>query len=429
VASIAVVVPTKLAGFSAATFTAGVQQAYRLAIATEAGNISVDKVIISNVRDARRSRLLGEHPGNRDLNVVLAAVDFDTSFSVADAAAATAMTATVAAVTPAAIKPQLVAQLKVVQASGDFADVASVDVDAIALAINVAQQAAAIFTQAVTGTPTPAPPPPANPFECVPDGWWSGKIGGAMMAGVVVAFWGWGKHVGRKKNSARLTMAEVHKVATFTSSETAILALAMVDFISDCLFIADRFRCRHNGVALDGRYADLALLATASSVGLGLLIVFGILCVHSGSFAEDGDTNGFTDGRTNGFNKALLFLCATHLDLLKLLPWDSTARDNGYEGLPTKALFLLHFVTLLENSAQVSIQYMFIADGGSWDGWMTLAAIISSGASVLYGVYSRLIRSCFGAAPNRGSMGSGRTPAATATGRTVAAQAAQQGIV
>ncbi|MDE0948153.1 MAG: hypothetical protein OSA39_15115, partial [Sphingobium sp.] len=141
----------------------------------------------------------------------------------------TAMTATVTAVTPAAIKPQLVAQLKVVQASSDFADVASVDVDAIALAINVAQQAAAIFTQAVTGTPTPAPPPPANPFECVPDGWWSGKIGGAMMAGVVVAFWGWGKHVGRKKNSARLTMAEVHKVATFTSSETAILALAMVD--------------------------------------------------------------------------------------------------------------------------------------------------------------------------------------------------------
>ena len=153
----AVVVPTKLTGFSKATFTAGVQQAYRLTIAAEAST-SVDNVILSNIRDVAagsgRRRLDGSDGDASPLRrreLSAGAVDFDTSIAVADAAAATAMQTTVKAVTPTQLKATLVTQLRVVKDSGNFADVVAVDVAAIASAIVVAPDMAAIATQTVTG--------------------------------------------------------------------------------------------------------------------------------------------------------------------------------------------------------------------------------------------------------------------------------------
>ena len=155
VASIAVVVPTTLIGFSKNTFTAGVQQAYRLTIAAEA-NVTVAEVIISNIRDEPHTRAGREDNSGRKLAAT--AVAFDMSISVADTAAATAMTNTINNTTPAALKVQLVTQLRLVQAMGDFADVASVNIDAIASAITVHPQTDTILMQVVTGAPTPAPP-------------------------------------------------------------------------------------------------------------------------------------------------------------------------------------------------------------------------------------------------------------------------------
>jgi hypothetical protein len=129
-----VVVPTKLAGFTPATFTKGPQRAFRQTIASDAGT-TVDKVIITNIRAARR-RLGEEH---REL--AAAAVDFDTSISVANAAAATAMKTVVAAITPATIKAKFVAELKTAKASGEFPAMASVNVVALASTIAVTKQA------------------------------------------------------------------------------------------------------------------------------------------------------------------------------------------------------------------------------------------------------------------------------------------------
>ena len=172
VASRAVLIPTKVTGFSLATFTAGVQQAYREAVASAAGGIDVAKVLLSNIRSAARRELASRsEPAastrlqlSRELasrselaaarrGLAAAAVDFDIAIAVADAAAATAMQATVAAVGPAELKVKLTAQLKAVQARGEFADIAGVDVDMSMAAVVVAPQPAVVVV--VTGAPSP----------------------------------------------------------------------------------------------------------------------------------------------------------------------------------------------------------------------------------------------------------------------------------
>jgi hypothetical protein len=153
-----VVVPTKLTGFTPATFTLAPQLSYRLTIAVEAGT-AVDKVILGNIRVA--TRRLGEHHGRR---AAAAAVDFDTSISVADTAAATAMKSTVASITPAAIKATFLAELKAAKASGAFPDLDAANVDALAATISVTKQAPREVT--VTAAPTPPPTPMQGPSTC-----------------------------------------------------------------------------------------------------------------------------------------------------------------------------------------------------------------------------------------------------------------------
>lgn len=153
VGGIKVVVATKLAGFTPATFTLGPQMSFRKTIASQVGGIAVDKVILSNIRAAGR-RLSAWHV--RGLaTATTAAVDFDTSISVADQAAAETMKTAVSAITPAAIKAKFVAELKAAKESGTFPAMAGVNVNS--LAANIIVTAAPPTEAVVTGAPTPAP--------------------------------------------------------------------------------------------------------------------------------------------------------------------------------------------------------------------------------------------------------------------------------
>ena len=153
--SILVVVPTQLMGVSKATFTAGIQQAYRLAFAVEA-RTTVDKVVLSNIRDTSRRHL---HSGTRLL--ATATVDFDTKISVADTVAAAAMISTIKDVTSVELEAQFAVQLAVVKGAGSFADVAGIDVATIAGTIGVALDNAAVVAQTGDGSPLEVDPPPA----------------------------------------------------------------------------------------------------------------------------------------------------------------------------------------------------------------------------------------------------------------------------
>ena len=136
-----VVVATTLTGFELATFTAGPQMSYRRAIAAEAAGIAVGRVILSNICVA--SRRLDEQGGRE---FAAAAVDFDTEIFVADAGAAATMKTTVAAITPAAIQTKLVAELKAAKESGDYADLANVNINDLAATITVAEAAPTVLT-------------------------------------------------------------------------------------------------------------------------------------------------------------------------------------------------------------------------------------------------------------------------------------------
>ena len=135
-----VVVATTLTGFELATFTAGPQMSYRRAIAAEAAGIAVGRVILSNICVA--SRRLDEQGGRE---FAAAAVDFDTEIFVADAGAAATMKTTVAAITPAAIQTKLVAELKAAKESGDYADLANVNINDLAATITVAEAAPTVL--------------------------------------------------------------------------------------------------------------------------------------------------------------------------------------------------------------------------------------------------------------------------------------------
>ena len=115
----AVVVPTSLTGFSVATFTEGVQLAYRIAMAIEM-SVTVDKVRIKNIVDTAGRRRLSNGRKLAD-----GAVQFDLEIYVADKTAAKKMIETAKAVQPAALQSQFVTQLTAVKASGEHADVAS----------------------------------------------------------------------------------------------------------------------------------------------------------------------------------------------------------------------------------------------------------------------------------------------------------------
>ena len=129
----AVVVATRLGGFSLVTFTPGPQLSYRKALAAQAG-APVDKVILTNIRAAARRHLGGEQ---RDRRLSRAFVDFDASIAAADAAAAAATERAVAAIAPAALVAAFVAELEAAKASGAFPAMAAVDVRALAGAITV----------------------------------------------------------------------------------------------------------------------------------------------------------------------------------------------------------------------------------------------------------------------------------------------------
>ena len=156
VGGVKIVISTKLAGFTLESFTTGPQFVYRKTIAAKAST-TVGKVIISNIRAATRRRL-GEMQGR---GLAANAVDFDTSISVADDAAATDMKSKVAAITPAAFLATFVAALTTARASGEFPDLASVNVVALTADIIVSQGDPT--QKSVTGVPTPVPTPAPSP--------------------------------------------------------------------------------------------------------------------------------------------------------------------------------------------------------------------------------------------------------------------------
>ena len=149
--TLAVVVPIKLTGFSYLTFTAGVQLAYRLAVAIQE-KTTLDKVALGNiVNPAAAAAAAGAAPGAaaaaaaaapaaaaagvRRLNgralSAAATVEFDLSIYVGSEEDATTMIATVKEqdANPTAFHSQLVAQLLAVKSSGEYADVASMSTD------------------------------------------------------------------------------------------------------------------------------------------------------------------------------------------------------------------------------------------------------------------------------------------------------------
>ena len=236
------------------------------------------------------------------------------------------------------------------------------------------------------------------------------------MVVVAVAFCLWWKVAGNMRERVMVagvprpgrTQVQLGSVSAFTAGGTSILCLAVVNLMSNCLFVADRYRCRHSELALNDRYAALAVHVTGASVALGLLIVYAAVCGPCWHWHDDLHA-GFTHSHAKQFNYALVFLCATDLHLLELLPW----RDTTYDGLPTKGLFLLRFFTLCADVAHVTIQLMFLGDGGSVDGWKTQVAIVSGVLSVLKGLHCLFVRSCWGAAPHD----PGRTPSAGTVAR------------
>ena len=234
------------------------------------------------------------------------------------------------------------------------------------------------------------------------------------MVAVVMVVWAWGKHAGWQRQPVRIAGVVVRPhVSALGVGDTCILALSVVDFMSDCLFIADRFRCRFNDVALNAHFAKAALAVTGTSWVLGLLCVFvGVLRPHGRTlaiFTASGSTS-----RTRRFNTFLVLLSTVHLDVLSLLPWS----DRGFDGVPTKQLLLMRCVTLFQNVAQGAIQVTYITQSSCAVSGLAQAFVASSAVSALWGLFRLAVRSCDGAAPH--------TPGATATAATVARQAAGQ---
>jgi hypothetical protein len=147
VGSIEVVVPTTVDGLTVATFTPGVQYAYRLTIASELSGTSVEDISISNIASARRRLLVS---GRR----LAGSFSFDTSITVASASSAAAMKIAVAAVPTAIITVKFKNSLQVVQTAGNFADMGSLNIAALTIII----AAGPPITALVTSAPTPAPP-------------------------------------------------------------------------------------------------------------------------------------------------------------------------------------------------------------------------------------------------------------------------------
>jgi ankyrin repeat protein len=136
--SIKVVVPTTVAGLTPTTFTVGVQYAYRKTLAGELPGTAITDIRVSNIAAARRRLLSGRR--------LSGSVSFDTSIAVASATAAATMKTKVTAVSVATIATKLKANIVTVQASGDYADLAALDVSALTVTV----------TQAVPVTPPQA---------------------------------------------------------------------------------------------------------------------------------------------------------------------------------------------------------------------------------------------------------------------------------
>ena len=171
VGHIKIVVPTRLTGFSASSFTQGVQFAYRKACA-QRYSLAVTRIHIGGIRDgARRSRRLSGG----------ASVQFDLQVSAASAAAAAAIKVQVKSGDTgeaAQVVAQFKSELAAAKASGDWAD--------MGLAFTAPSNMAVVMEQAMdaleTGAPTPAPAP-ASKFPIIP------VVAGLVGVLALVALW------------------------------------------------------------------------------------------------------------------------------------------------------------------------------------------------------------------------------------------------
>ena len=140
--AVKVVVLTTLSGMSASDFGPGAQKAYRLALAGSAG------VDVANVTLSDFSRRLAQRGAAQ--RRLASSVAFNAAIKVADTAATAAMETKVAAIAGATLATSFIAQLQLVQAAGDFAELAALNVGA--LVISVALATPTIFAPDITQT-------------------------------------------------------------------------------------------------------------------------------------------------------------------------------------------------------------------------------------------------------------------------------------
>ena len=158
------VVRTKLAGFTVATFTRGVRWAYRRAFARRYNIADILRVIITNIRRSGSTRRLGgaDEPGRA---LAAAAVDFDVQVASNTTAEATALSAEVKggeSTEEAALVADFKTELTAVASEGSYPE----DVPAnyvVPAAVTVATEVGQVALE--TGAPTPAPTSAdASPF-------------------------------------------------------------------------------------------------------------------------------------------------------------------------------------------------------------------------------------------------------------------------
>jgi 6-phosphogluconolactonase (cycloisomerase 2 family) len=137
--SLEVVTETTLGGFSKATFTTGVQYAYRETVAALAST-TIAMVVVANIRDSAGSsrRALAGSSSSSSSSGGGGSVVFDTSVSVDSAQAATAVTDRMSSVTGARISRTFQLKLQAVQTGGKFDDLAGKDLSALVITVTAA---------------------------------------------------------------------------------------------------------------------------------------------------------------------------------------------------------------------------------------------------------------------------------------------------
>ena len=145
--SLEVVTETTLGGFTKATFTAGVQYAYRETVAALAST-TIAMVVVANIRDSAGSSRRALAGSN---------VLFDTSISVPSAALAVQVTDRILSASDLTISTSFKTELEAAKAGGSFGDLAGKDFSALAITVTTTSPK----TQNVI-SPTPAPTTPGG---------------------------------------------------------------------------------------------------------------------------------------------------------------------------------------------------------------------------------------------------------------------------